>query len=518
MRIVSSPKPKLIVGLRENYEVRKVYYRCGQALCPGGDEPYITPENPLYPPKSHYDYEIYAKVAELRWRYKLTYEEIVNEMEDQFGILINHSMIEKILKIYEIGCSEKYKPEYTEKINEKGGILLTIDGMKPLKGNKPLYAAFDYFTGLTIYAKRLKSESQNDISTFLLNAKKRIQDELSAKIIGVVSDALVAQRKAIEEVLPHVPHCLCHFHFFKLIFKAPKALDSSLMTQTRKFLRNLFYLKKKVIYSNKGWEWEPNSSFTSEILEILKGLSNWKARPKDPYFVGLTLYSRLKDIYQVLDLCVSDLDAENKELKDEKIIRSLHLKIKEFFKTNLNEIKELKAIKNYLMDLKSILEDPNSSAREALKDLENYCRNLEGDHLKTNYGPTEKKFITDLLKFVGSKGEKLFNFKRIEGAPRTNNSHELMYKQLKHFLRRVIGYNTAKSYLLSHGERIVFVNHAESFEGILKIIKNIDHKLARNIIDSERVSRRSIKFIVHDPEKWEQKLKELIKRWEDLQD
>ena len=164
MRIVSSPKPKLIVGLRENYEVRKVYYRCGQALCPGGDEPYITPKNPLYPSKSHYDYEIYAKVAELRWKYKLTYEEIVKEMEDQFGILINHSMIEKILKIYEIGCSEKYKPEYTEKINMNGGILLTIDGMKPLKGNKPLYAAFDYFTGLTIHAKRLKSESQKNIS------------------------------------------------------------------------------------------------------------------------------------------------------------------------------------------------------------------------------------------------------------------------------------------------------------------------------------------------------------------
>ncbi len=122
---------------------------------------------------------------------------------------------------------------------------------------------------------------------------------------------------------------------------------------------------------------------------------------------------------------------------------------------------------------------------------------------------------TSKRKFVGSKGEKLFNFKRIE-APRTNNSHELMYKQLKHFLRRVIGYKTIKSYLLSHGENIVFVNHTESFEEILRIIKTIVHKLARDIIDSERVSRMGIKFVVHDPEKWERKLKELIKKWEDL--
>lgn len=37
-----------------------------------------------------------------------------------------------------------------------------------------------------------------------------------------------------------------------------------------------------------------------------------------------------------------------------------------------------------------------------------------------------------------NKGELLFNYKRIEAAPPTNNSHELAFKQLKHCLRRVI--------------------------------------------------------------------------------
>ncbi|MHA1620448.1 MAG: hypothetical protein ACTSVZ_14320, partial [Promethearchaeota archaeon] len=38
-------------------------------------------------------------------------------------------------------------------------------------------------------------------------------------------------------------------------------------------------------------------------------------------------------------------------------------------------------------------------------------------------------------KFIRTKGEMLFNFKKVEGAPTTNNSHELKFKQLKHFLR-----------------------------------------------------------------------------------
>lgn len=517
MRIVSSPKSKLVVGLRENYEVRKVYYQCGQALCPGGDESYKTPENTFYPSKSHYDYDIYAKVVELRWKYKITYEEIVKEMEARFGILINHSMIEKILKIYEIGCSIKYKPEYVEKINANGGVLLTIDGMKPLKGNKPLYVDYLYFTGLTIHAQRLTSETQKNISTFLRNAKKRINEELGVKVIGIVSDALPAQRKAIEEVFPDVPHCLCHYHFFKLVFKEPKALDNSLMTQTRKFLRSLFYLKKKEVYSNKGWAWETKSSFTDDLLELLRNLSNWKVRPKDPYFVGLTLYARLKDVYRVLDLCVKDLEAKNRQFKDEKVVRKLHSKLKEFFKTKTDDVKELKVIRKYLSDIKNILDEPKTSAEIALKKMEKYCDTLKKQSSRANCGLTEKVFVVDLLKFVESKGEKLFAFKRIKGAPRTNNSHELMYKQLKHFLRRVIGHNSAKSYLLSHGERIVFVKEAEMFEGILEIIKNTDHEFARDLIESERVSRSSIKFIIHNPVKWELKIEDLIKKWKNLE-
>jgi len=116
MKIVKTSRSIPIVGLLENYYVQKVYYRYGKALCPGADEPSISSENKLYPPKSDYDYEDYAKVAELRWSYKLTYEEIIFEMNKRFDILLNLATIERMLKVYEIGCSEKYKPEYVAKI------------------------------------------------------------------------------------------------------------------------------------------------------------------------------------------------------------------------------------------------------------------------------------------------------------------------------------------------------------------------------------------------------------------
>ncbi|MFO8018641.1 MAG: hypothetical protein R6U96_08400 [Promethearchaeia archaeon] len=62
------------------------------------------------------------------------------------------------------------------------------------------------------------------------------------------------------------------------------------MTQTRNFLRGLYYLNKKKLQANKGKHWEPKFAFTKEIMSLLRSLSNWKKRPKDPFFVGAELF------------------------------------------------------------------------------------------------------------------------------------------------------------------------------------------------------------------------------------
>lgn len=200
MKIASSAVSGPIVGLNENYDVRKYYYKCGRPLCDGSEEAPITPKNMFYPPKSDYDYEVHAKVAEFRWKQRLTYEEIIARMESEYGIILNLATVERMLKSYEIGCSEKYKPEYKNKIKSNGGVLLTIDGMKPLKGNSPLYTLRDEFTGLKIHAKRLSSESTKQITEVLTAAKQRINIELNSKVIGIMSDAHPKQRKAIADV------------------------------------------------------------------------------------------------------------------------------------------------------------------------------------------------------------------------------------------------------------------------------------------------------------------------------
>lgn len=518
LKIVSSTVVGPIVGLTENYNVQKYYYQCGQALCDGGEDKPIQARNTIYPPKSDYDYEVHAKVAEFRWKHKLTYEEIIARMQKDFGIILNLATTERMLKSYEIGCSQKYKPEYMQKIQENSGILLTIDGMQPLKGNSPLYTTRDEFTGLKIHAKRLTSESTKQIKEVLLAAKQRIETELEVEVIGIMSDAHPKQRRAIAEVFPGVPHCLCHYHFYKYVFKAPKDLDSNLMTQTRKFLRHLYYLNKEKLYDNQGKHWEPESSFTKELLKVLTALSNWKPRPNDPIFVGVELFSRLNDVLVLLEDLIPKIDAVGTPFEDENVIRGLYLKIKEYIRANQDKKRELDVIKSYLANIKDILDDEKASADTALRLMENYCKKLTTRQLRNDCGLVETQFIEELTNYVETKGELLFNYKRIEGAPKTNNLHELSFKQLKHFLRKIIGFRTAKSFLLSHGEHIIFVDPKESFEGILYIFKHMDHAKARELIRSERTSRDSIRFVMHDLMKWNLKLDDLKQKADVLLD
>jgi len=63
---------------------------------------------------------------------------------------------------------------------------------------------------------------------------------------------------------------------------------------------------------------------------------------------------------------------------------------------------------------------------------------------------------------------------------------------------------------------IDFVKPAESFKGILEILRSIDHHHTRKIIESERISRNSIRLLIHDLNKWVSKLEEFKKKWIEL--
>ncbi|MHA1341166.1 MAG: hypothetical protein ACTSRZ_14230 [Promethearchaeota archaeon] len=250
------------------------------------------------------------------------------------------------------------------------------------------------------------------------------------------------------------------------------------------------------------------SPFVTKVLDTLVVLSDWRKRRGDPVFVGLLLYERLRDVSDLLGAAIDWLDTGVLVLAsaEEKVLRRVAVAVDNLLKFGEDVSEDLCQVRSHLERLVKILD---GTAKQGLGGLRNFRDRLRRRLRAGNCGVTEANFIKMLAKFIATKGKLLFNYRRVKGAPRTNNAHELRYKQLKHFLRRVIGQTLANHFLLTHGERLVFVNPDEPEVAIEKMLRAVNFVEARALVAKERCVRESLDYIIHRAQRWRDYITEL---------
>ena len=497
-----------LVGIDSTYTVSIPTYSCRHKTCSTHMKIRITPPNPYAARRMSFDYSVQTEVIFVRWQEHATYAEIIERLSDRYEIVINRTAIETILKTYEIGSAKTYRTSSIEEMKAHGGVLICVDVVEPLKGRKGVLVAYDYWTGTTLGSQRLPNGKEETYKKFLVSLKKRIAIELEIPVIGFISDALVAQRLAIEAIFPDVAHCLCHFHFYKLVLINAHKADSVIVTELRSQLRGNYDLKQYKIRKNKqtlnNSQYKPLIPFLEPLLE----LSHWKRKPKDPCFTGTEFAHRIQDLVQKMKYLDNKISLGKIKLPKHSVtvLKRLVLQIESALTKLTDKITQLEAIHEHLDNLKEIFGNPHENAEEGLKSLLIFCKSLK---LSKNRGDIEVEFISSLVKYAETKGPLLFNYRTISGAPTTNNFQELKFKQLKHFLRRVIGHKAAKSYFLSHGEQIVYINPKNNREEIEQILRSCDQSQARLFIRANRRSMHSWVIVVHNRERWVRKMIEL---------
>ena len=164
-----------LVGVADTYRVSIPTYGCRKYSCPKPMKNLITPPNPYAAPRMTYDYSVQTEVALIRWQEHATYKEIIERMQDRFDILIDHYAVETILKSYEIAAAKTYRISTLEKIQQHGGLFVCVDVMEPLKGKSGFLVAYDYWTGLTLGAKKMPNGKQSTYEGFLRKLQTRIK-------------------------------------------------------------------------------------------------------------------------------------------------------------------------------------------------------------------------------------------------------------------------------------------------------------------------------------------------------
>ncbi len=153
------------------------------------------------------------------------------EVQNLFDVYLTLSACSQGLRL------ERYRPE----IEANGGLILGIDGAKPEKGQPGLYIFRDALTGCRLHSALLYSADAASLAVEL-----RQVAALGLPIQAVISDDERATQVAVAEVLPDIPHGLCHLHFLKAVQKPVRQADSQLASTLKQPLRSVTTLERQL--------------------------------------------------------------------------------------------------------------------------------------------------------------------------------------------------------------------------------------------------------------------------------
>jgi hypothetical protein len=138
------------------------------------------------------------------------------------------------------------------------GLIISIDGMQPEKGNLCLYVLRDPRLGLTYLAESLEDNGAAALQKALLEPLRALAKQLDLPVLGVVSDAQESIRLAVQAALPSVPHQCCHFHCLRdagaLTFEADRSMKTALKQRLRSALGAL---KRSIAKLPAADRWRP---------------------------------------------------------------------------------------------------------------------------------------------------------------------------------------------------------------------------------------------------------------------
>jgi len=100
----------------------------------------------------------------------------------------------------------------------------------------------DCLSGEVLLARSLLSACEAELADLL----REVQQVLEVPIRGVISDGQHSIRKAVQAVLPDVPHQLCHFHYLREAAKPVYEADRHAKKELKKHLRGIRPIERAI--------------------------------------------------------------------------------------------------------------------------------------------------------------------------------------------------------------------------------------------------------------------------------
>jgi len=225
---------KPIYALSEASFVTSLGFRCLNAGCPYPRTVYRSAEAESLSIKgSTYGLDVVVRIGHLWLHEHRTRSEIHSLLRDQVPISERHvqNLFETYLAL--LRCEQAHTIAQLPALAQaQGGLVLSLDGLRPENGNESLYVLREVLSGSVIWADCLQEADHATLAAALTPVA-----DLRLPILGVISDIQESIRLAVAEALPGVPHAFCHLHVLreaaKPIFEADRHMKKKIKIAVR---------------------------------------------------------------------------------------------------------------------------------------------------------------------------------------------------------------------------------------------------------------------------------------------
>src|SRR6266566_1226967 len=228
---------RTVITLKGVIKLNHAGYRCPDVDCPGHQRTYRSPEaDALALPYFTFGLDVVLLVGRLHLGKHQTVDEVHQELLERLAPLGVTMARREILYLFEAYCTllrasseVKDDQEWLLQVKKNGGIIVSVDGIQPEKGNETVYVVRDALTGRVLSAENVTSSETAVMKTLLAPVVA-----LGVKVLGTITDAQESELLAVEELWPKVPHQVCPFHALRDAAKSAFEADKQVKTAMRK--------------------------------------------------------------------------------------------------------------------------------------------------------------------------------------------------------------------------------------------------------------------------------------------
>ena len=464
---------KVITGLNGTAEVYNQAYRCrDRELCSQPERVYRSAYGDgLSLPYYTYGLDVIVSIGQQRLRESKTIGAIHQNLSERaVGLQISEREVGCLFEVYLSlsACSHgarlnRYRPQ----IEANGGLILAIDGAKPEKGQPGLYIFRDALSGCRLHAALLYSADADTLAF-----ERRQVAALGLKVQAVISDDERATQKAVAEVLPDVPHGLCHIHFLKAVQEPLRQADSQLASSLKKPLRAITKVERLVANDpDLTADLSSNQQLAvGRYLDALRAVLLSKGQA--PFrLAGVPIYQALSQITASLHrahlnlpsdimthlLTISTPDPDHQETYDQLVLQQ-----------------------QWFLGLADLLDVPagptfgwaTQTGAEVAQAVSDYLDDLA---LLQDYFPFAANFVAHLQARAQFWAPGLYWTYELPPLPRTNNDLETDIGAIKQQYRRISGRRSLKDYLMRYGPYLTFDDDNDDPDELLRWFQQVDY-------------------------------------------